>query len=115
MASKKERNHYNLKEIQNYCTTKTFPKRLTKEEKKQILDKPQSDFLLKMDNYITKRADLSLQIRIVKSTQFMISTKVQAILVTQKQCQVILGESQLTKKVLHVSFGMGFTTMLRTA
>ena len=37
-----------------------------------------------MDNYITKRAQLSLQIRIVKSTSFMISTKDQAILVTQK-------------------------------
>ena len=28
MASKKERNHYDLKEIENYCRTKTFPKRL---------------------------------------------------------------------------------------
>ena len=28
MASKKERNHYDLIEIENYCRTKTFPKRL---------------------------------------------------------------------------------------
>ena len=28
MASKKERKHYDLKEIENYCRTKTFPKRL---------------------------------------------------------------------------------------
>ena len=25
MANKKERNHYDLKEIENYCKTKTFP------------------------------------------------------------------------------------------
>ena len=29
-ASKKERNHYDLKEIENYCVTKTFSKRLAK-------------------------------------------------------------------------------------
>ena len=40
-----------------------------------------------MDNYISKGAQLSLQIRIVKSTSFVISTIVQAILVTQKQSQ----------------------------
>ena len=28
MASKNERNHYDLKEIENYCKTKTFPNRL---------------------------------------------------------------------------------------
>ena len=94
MANKKERNQYDLK--------------------KQILDEPQSNFPLKVDNYITKRTDLSLQIRNVSSTSFMISTKVQAILVTQKQCQLILGEPQNTKKLLHISFGMGFITVLRT-
>ena len=30
MGSKKERNHDNLKEIENYCRTKIFPKRLAK-------------------------------------------------------------------------------------
>ena len=67
MVSKKERNHYDLKEIENYCRTKIFPKRLPgKWEEKEILDEPQNDFLLRMDNYLTKRADLSSQIRIVK-------------------------------------------------
>ena len=45
-----------------------------------------------MDNYIAKRAEFSLQIRIVKSTLFMISTQDLVILLTQKQCQLILGE-----------------------
>ena len=27
MAVKKERNHYDLKEIKNFCRTKTYPKR----------------------------------------------------------------------------------------
>ena len=63
----------------------------------QILDKPQSDFPLKIANYITKRAEFSLQIRIVKSTLFMIPAKNQAILVTQKQCQFILGEPLIRK------------------
>ena len=61
--------------------------------------KKQSHFPLNMDNYITKRADLSLQIRIVKPTSFMISRKGQSILVTQKQCQLILEEPQHTKKI----------------
>ena len=46
-----------------------------------------------MDNYITKRAELPLQIRIVKSTSFMISTKGQAILVTH------LGRTPAYKKI----------------
>ena len=58
---------------------------------KQILDEPQNDFPLKTDNYITNRAELS-----------------------QNQCQFILGQSQHPKKLLQVSFDMGFTTMLRT-
>ena len=95
MVSKKERNHYDFKEIENYCRT-TFPKRLAGKKEKQILDKPQSDFLLKTDNYITKRAELSLQIRIVKSTSLMTSTNNQVILVTQEKCQLILGEPQHT-------------------
>ena len=61
---------------------KPFQRDWLENGKKQILDKPQSDFPLKMDNYITKGADLSFQIRITKSTSFMISAKGQAILVT---------------------------------
>ena len=68
MVSKKERNHYDLKEIENYRITKTIPKRLAGKGGKQILDKLQSNFPLKMDCYNTKRSELSLQIRIVKST-----------------------------------------------
>ena len=45
-----------------------------------------------------KRAHLPLQLRIVKSTSFMISTKEQSILVTQNQCQLILEELQHTTK-----------------
>ena len=98
MASKKERNHYDLTGIENYFRTKSFSKSLAvKKGKKQVLDKPQSGFPLKKDNYITKRAKLSLHIRIVKLTSFMISTKGQTILVTQKQCQLILGEPKHTK------------------
>ena len=40
--------------------------------------------------------------------------KRQVILVTQKQCQLILGEPLHTKKLLHVSSGMGFKTTLWT-
>ena len=48
MESKKERNHYNLKEIENYCRKENFPKRLAEKGESQ------SDFSLKMDNYITR-------------------------------------------------------------
>ena len=51
-------------------------------EKEKILDELQIDFSLKMDNYMAKRVDLSLQLRIVNPTSFLISTKGQAILVT---------------------------------
>ena len=34
MASKKERNDFDLKEIENYYRTKTFPKRLAEKEEK---------------------------------------------------------------------------------
>ena len=89
MASKKQRNHYDLKENENYCRAKIFQRDRLEKGEKQILAEPQNDFPFKADNYIPKRADLSLQISNVKSTSFMISTKGQAILVTQKQCQVI--------------------------
>ena len=79
MANKKERNQYDFFQID-----------WLEKGEKQILDKPQSDFPLKMDIYVTEKADLSFQIRNIKSTSFMISTKCQAILVTQKQCQLIL-------------------------
>ena len=68
---------------------KPFQRDWLEKAKKQILDEPQSDFSLKIDNYITKRADLPLQIRIVKSTSFMISAKGQVILVIEKQFQLI--------------------------
>ena len=45
----------------------------------------------------------------------MIFAKGQPILVTEKQCQHTLGKPQHKKKFLHVSFDMGFTTMLRTS
>ena len=70
----KERNHYDLKEIENYCRTKTFPKRLAGKGEKQFLDEPQSTFLLNMDNYITKRGDLSLQIRIIHQVDIIHDT-----------------------------------------
>ena len=34
MASKKETNPYDLKEIKNYCRTKTFPNRLAENGEK---------------------------------------------------------------------------------
>ena len=83
MKSKKERYHYDLKEIK-ITVEKPFQRNWLEKRKKQILDELRSDFPLKMDNYITKRAKLSLQIKIVKSTPLMISTKRQAILVIQK-------------------------------
>ena len=86
LANKKERNHYDLKKTENYCKTKNFPK----------------SFPLKMDNYITKRAELS--IRIDKFASFMISPKSQMILVTKKQWQLMLGEPQHTKKLQPVFF-----------
>ena len=71
-------------------------------------------FPCKIDNYIVKRAELPLHKRIVKSKSFMIPTDGQAIPVTQKQLWHLLGELQHEKKLLHFSFGMGLTTMLRT-
>ena len=68
MASKKERSHYDLKEIENYCRTKTFPKRLAGKREKQILDKLQSDSLLKIDSYKESRlviADKHRQVDII--------------------------------------------------
>ena len=37
MGSKKERNHDNLKEIENYCRTKIFPKRLAKKGSRKAI------------------------------------------------------------------------------
>ena len=54
MASKKQRNHYDLKQIENCCRTKTFPKDWLGKRKKQILDEPKSDFPVNKDNYITE-------------------------------------------------------------
>ena len=66
MVSKKEKNHYDLKETGNHFRTKIFLKRLVgKREKANFRRTAKS---IKMDNYITKKTDLSLQIRIVKST-----------------------------------------------
>ena len=103
MASKKERNQErkqekDLIEIENYCRT-NFPKSLVRKGEKTNFRQNAKRFSIKIGNYITKRADLSLQIRIAKSTLFMISTTGQAILVTQKQCQLILGEPLHTKNV----------------
>ena len=88
MVTKKEKNHYDLKK-KKIIVEQPSQRDWLEMGKKQILDEPLSNFILKMDSYITKRAELSLQIRIVKSTSFMKSTKGQAILVTQKQCQLI--------------------------
>ena len=115
MARKKDRNHYDLKEIENYCRTKTFPKRLPRKGEQPILADRKAIFHYDWTIILyTKRAHLPLQLRIVKSTSFIISTKEQSILVTQKQCQLILGELQHTRKQLHVSFDLGFKTMLPT-
>ena len=54
MASKKQRNHYDLKQIENCCRTKTFPRDWLGKRKKQILDEPKSDFPVNKDNYITE-------------------------------------------------------------
>ena len=114
MARKKERNHYDVKEIESYCRTKTFPKRLAGNREKANFRQTAKRFFNKKGNCITKREDLSLQVIIFKLTSFMISTNGSAILVTQKQCQLILGEPQHTNNLLHVSFRMEFTTTLRT-
>ena len=82
--------------------------------KKQILDKPQSVFSIKKEIVLQREKTCHLQVIIFKLISFMISTNGPAILVTQKQCQLILGEPQHTNNLLHVSFRMEFTTTLRT-
>ena len=75
---------------------KHFQRDWLEKMKKQILDEPQSDFPLNVDNYITKRAGWSLQIRIVNSTSFMISKKGQTILVTMS---AYLGRTPIYEKI----------------
>ena len=60
MASKKERNHYDLKEIENYCRTKTFPKRLAGKGEKQILVKTAEQFSIKSWQLYYKESRLVL-------------------------------------------------------
>ena len=98
-ASKKDKNRYDLKKkLKITVEQKLFQRGWLEMGKKQILGESQSNFPLKMHSYITKRAELSLQIRIVKLISFMISTKGQAVLV----------------KLLQVSFNIEFTTILQT-
>ena len=47
MANKKERNQYDLKEIENYFRTKTFPKRLVGKEEKANLRRTAKQFSIK--------------------------------------------------------------------
>ena len=58
MASKKERNHYDLKEIQNYCTTKTFPKRLTRRGEKANFRQTTKRFSIKNGQLYYKESRL---------------------------------------------------------
>ena len=64
MARKKERNHYDLKEIENYCRAKTFPKRLPRKGEQPNFSRPQSDFPLRLDNYIIcKESTLAITVK----------------------------------------------------
>ena len=83
MTSKNERNHYDLKEFENYCRKKPFQRDCLEKEKKHILDKPQSNFPLKMTTILQREQTCYCRLKTVKSIPFMISSKVQAILVTQ--------------------------------
>ena len=47
MANKKERNQYDLKEIENYFRTKNFPKRLAGKEEKANLRRTANQFSIK--------------------------------------------------------------------
>ena len=99
MARKKERNHYDLKEIENYCRAKPFLRDCLEKGNNQILADRKAIFHYDWTIILyAKKAHLPLQLRIVKSTSFMISTKEQSILVTQNQCQLILEELQHTTK-----------------
>ena len=67
MASKKERNHYDLNGIKNYCRTKTFPKRLAAKGEKANLRQTAKRFFVKNEQLYHKESRPVIADRIVKS------------------------------------------------
>ena len=116
MASKKERNHFDLKEIENYCRTKTFPKRLAGKEEKANFRQTAKRFSIKNGQLYYKDsilviADKDRQVGIIYGLGHGSGDTSYS-----KAMSSHLGKSpNIRKKLLHVSFGMGFTTRLQTA
>ena len=113
MATK--RNHYDLKEIEEFLRTKTYPKGESQEkESTPILEEHQKDSVWKMASYFKRRkVDLLFRIRIDNEILYTTFTKGQVIPLILKQCHRILGETRRTEKILLDFFGTEYTMTLQ--
>ena len=107
MASKKERKHDDLKLIENYCSAKIFSRRLAGQGEKANLRWTAKWFSIK--DKIIIIADKDRQVDIIHDIHEGSGDTRHS-----KAMSAHLGKLLHTKKLLHVSFGMGFTTMLQT-
>ena len=96
MASKKEKNYYDLREIENYCRTKTFTKSLGGKWEKANFRQTAKRFSVKNGQLYYKEGRL--------------------VIIQTSHSKAVSAHFERTpiKKLLHVSFSMGFTTMLET-
>ena len=108
-----ERNHYDLKETEDYCRT-IFPKRLAWKWEMANFRQTAKRFSFKNSQLHYKEtriliADKDRQISIIHDTR-----KESGDTSHSKAMSVHLGRTPDSKKLLHVSFDMGFTTMFHT-
>ena len=73
MVSKKQSNHYDLKEIENYRRTKTIPKGLAVKGKKTNFRQTAKRFSIKNRQLHYKESRIVIADKVVKSTSFMTS------------------------------------------
>ena len=111
MASKKERNHYDLKEIENYCRTKTFPKRLAGKGEKANFRRTAKQCSIKNGQLYYKESRLIIA---DKDRQVDIIHDIPEGSGDTSHSKAMSAHLGRTITLLHVSFGMGFIAMFQT-
>ena len=95
MATK--RNHYDLKEIEEFLRTKTYPKRVPGKGEKYNFRRTSKRFSM---DFTRRKVDLLFRTRIDNEILYITFTKGRVIPLILKQCQRILGETRHTKTFL---------------
>ena len=103
-----------MKEIENYCRTKTFPKRLAGKGGKANFWQTAKRLSIKNGQLYYKESRLVIedkdrQVAIIRDIHEGSGNTSHS-----KTMSAYLGEPQHTKKFLHISFGLGFTTILQS-